>query len=246
MTKDRAYCSFVVQHSKEVYTDTLSTLPFQEFDTTSIQYETALWFFFGRNPIGNINMDGRPEHTDAISHSGTWHYQLSGCKRWLVRPTTELMNQLDCLDVNTTSSFDVKCNQGDVLMINTRLWFHQTIIPPQRIPSVSYARDFRIIDKGTRPFIAKQSIDDNCTMTNVDGVYATSDISQGTIIFTEADMPDCELHRSSTDPNCEVVEIEDGTSAVVASRPIVSGEFFCVPESSDDDDDSEEAESETE
>jgi hypothetical protein len=247
ITKDRAYCSFVVQHSKEVYADTLSSLPFQAFDTSLMQYESAIWFFFGRNPIGNTNMDGRPEHTDAISHHGTWHYQLSGRKRWSVRPTTELMNQLDCVDVSTASQFCVNCKEGDVLMINTRLWFHQTIIPPQRNPSVSYARDFRIMNNGKNQLIDKLSNDDKCTMTNVDGLYATSDILQGTIIFTELDMPDCELHRSSTDPNCEVVELEDGTSAVMASRPIASGEFFCVPESSDDEEGSEaEEESETE
>ena len=237
ISKDRAYCSFVLQHSKDVYTDTLPTLPFQEFDTTSMQYETAIWFFFGRNPIGNVNMDGRPEHTDAISHSGTWHYQLSGCKRWLVRPTTELMNRLGGPNVNTTSPFCLNCKESDLLMINTRLWFHQTIIPPQRIPSVSFARDFRFI--GVNQLTSKQFNDECCTMTNVDGVYATSDISQGTIIFTEVDMPDCELHRSSTDANCEVVELEDGTNAVMASRPILSGEFFSIPESSDEEENSD-------
>jgi U3 small nucleolar RNA-associated protein 6 len=249
LTKDRAYCSFVVQHSKEVYTDVLPNLPFQDFDATLMQYETAIWFFFGRNPVGNISMDGRPEHTDAISHNGTWHYQLSGTKRWSVRPTIELMNQIDCLDGNKVPRLTVNCKEGDVLMINTRLWFHQTIISPQRLPSVSYARDFRINRKGNDQLRGKQSINENCTMTNVDGLYATSDISKGTIIFTEIDMPDCELHRSSTDSNCEVVELEDGTSAVIASRPIVSGEFFCVPESSDDDSDIEsddEAQSEVE
>ena len=74
-------------------------------------------------------------------------------------------------------------------------------------------------------------------MTNVDGLYATNDIAAGTIIFTEADMPDCELHRSSTNPNCEVVELEDGTNAVVSSRAVSAGEFFCVPESSEEDSD---------
>lgn len=45
-------------------------------------------------------------------------------------------------------------------------------------------------------------------------------------------MPDCELHRSSTGgANCEIVELEDGMNAVVSIRDIVSGEFFCVPES---------------
>jgi hypothetical protein len=73
-------------------------------------------------------------------------------------------------------------------------------------------------------------------MTNLDGLYATNDVDEGTIIFKETSMPDCELHRSATDPNCEVVELEDGTSAVVSSRPIAAGEFLCVAESSDEED----------
>ena len=244
-TKDRAYCSFVIQKSEDVYTDIVQSLPFQDFDTTRMQYETAIWFFFGRNPIGNVNMNGRPEHTDAISHSGTWHYQLSGCKRWLVRPTTELVNQLYYLDDDTTKSFCVNCQENDILMINTRLFFHQTIIPPQRTPSVSYARDFRRTDNGENQSKAKPANDESCTMTNVDGLYATTNVAKGTIIFTEVDMPDCELHRSSTDPNCEVVELEDGTSAVIARRPISSGEFFCVPESSNDEEESDVYDTET-
>jgi U3 small nucleolar RNA-associated protein 6 len=68
----------------------------------------------------------------------------------------------------------------------------------------------------------------------LDGLYATNDVEKGTIIFEETNMPDCELHRSATNPNCEVVELEDGTSAVVSCRPIAAGEFLCVPESSDE------------
>jgi hypothetical protein len=33
-----------------------------------------------------------------------------------------------------------------------------------------------------------------------------------------------------TDPNCEVVELEDGTSAIVSIRDIAAGEFFCTAE----------------
>jgi hypothetical protein len=112
---------------------------------------------------------------------------------------------------------------------STRLWFHRTVIPSQVDPSVSYARDFN-----QQP---SQSDHEVGGMTNVDGVYATNDIETSTVIFTEYDMPECELHRSSTDPNCEVVELEDGTSAVISCRRISAGEFFCVAESSDEEDD---------
>ena len=97
-----------------------------------------------------------------------------------------------------------------------------------------------MLNSGEKNRLASELVtDETCIMTNVDGLYATKDIALGTIIFTEVDMPDCELHRSSTDPNCEVVELEDGTNAVIAARPISSGEFFCVPESSDDEEGSD-------
>ena len=34
-------------------------------------------------------IEGRPEHTDDVDHSGTWHVQLRGNKTWLVRPQEE-------------------------------------------------------------------------------------------------------------------------------------------------------------
>jgi U3 small nucleolar RNA-associated protein 6 len=69
---------------------------------------------------------------------------------------------------------------------------------------------------------------------------ATGDIDEGTIIFTEDDMPDCSLHRSSN-PNCALVEIDEGAQAIVSIRPIKLGEFFCVANSDDEasEDDSE-------
>jgi hypothetical protein len=122
------------------------------------------------------------------------------------------------------------CKEGDVIVVNTRLWFHRTVIPPQQFPSLSYARDFR---ETKETGITEESGDE---MKNVDGLYATNDIEVGTVIFTEKDAPDCELHRSSVNSNCEMVELEDGTSAIVSSRDITEGEFFCVPESSDEED----------
>jgi hypothetical protein len=115
--------------------------------------------------------------------------------------------------------------------LSTRVWMHRTIIPPQETPSVSYARDFfadscSAVSKSTR----------GEGMINLDGVYATRNIPSDTIIVTEKDMPDCELHRSSN-PNCEVIELEDGTSALVSIQDIGAGDFFCVAESSDESDD---------
>ena len=36
----------------------------------------------------------------------------------------------------------IDCNDGDLLLIDTCLWWHRTDIPSQPTPSVSYARDF--------------------------------------------------------------------------------------------------------
>lgn len=55
-------------------------------------------------------------------------------------------------------------------------------------------------------------------------------------------MPDGELHRSATAPNCEVVELEDGTNAVVTTRDVACGDFFCLPESDSEGDEEDEEE----
>lgn len=235
LTNDRAYCSFLVQNDKSVYDDLLNALlPLPEIpDTCHWHYERALWFFFGRNPLGNTDdLPGRPEHTDSVSHDGTWHWQLSGRKRWFLRPTKDLLEKQQSSSVIGNDTLEVVCGQGDLLIVNTRLWFHQTTIPPQPFPSVTYARDFymRGMTEGT----------DN--MSNVDGLYATEPIEEGTVIFREDQMPECELHRSSTNPNCSIVELEDGQGAVVSTRDIATGEFFAVPPSSDEEEEEEEEE----
>jgi hypothetical protein len=237
-TPARAYCSFLVQHDTEAYNEAIARLPFQQFPATEWEYEPALWLFFGRNPLGYESLDGRPEHTDAITHDGTWHFQLSGKKFWFLRPTPDLLSSLraEGFELSADKTFQVTCNEGDVIVVNTRLWFHHTVIPPQGRPSVSYARDFSI-ESNTGEAEPNES-----GMTNLDGLYATNEIASGTIVFTEAEMPDCSLHRSATDPNCEVVELEDGTSAVVSTRDIAAGEFFCTAESEDEDSESESSE----
>jgi hypothetical protein len=235
----RGYCSFLLHEKKQ---DTLTRLPIEELPWFSWAYGPAVWFFFGRNQDSETPFQGRQEHTDAVSHDGTWHYQLSGCKRWFLRPTDELRREFaeQNVDWDTTGSVPVLCEEGDIVVVNTRLWWHQTEIPQQDVPSLSYARDFHF---------SSDDLDDQEPMCNVDGVYAANDIEPGTIIFREDDMPECSLHRSK-DPNCSVVELENGTSAVVSSRKIALGEFFSVPESGDeeessfDEDEEEDEESE--
>lgn len=294
----RGYCSFLVQHSNAVKENLLSNLlPMAhlpvandgstgEGDMMKVRHGPCLWLFFGKNyhsqDDGNsCALPGRPEHTDSVTHDGTWHYQLSGTKIWRLRPTTELLQQLKGksgvnnnvheqslagtkrkIDERGGSNdegdksknyIEVECKQGDILVVNTRLWWHSTVIPSQDVPSISYARDFFFntmddnqdacnINKDEESYIAEASDElAESSMNNVDGTYAAEDIAADTILFTEHSMPDCELHRSKTNPNCQVVELEDdegGESymAVVTLRDIKAGEFFSILDSDDEDD----------
>jgi U3 small nucleolar RNA-associated protein 6 len=242
-SSDRAYCSFLVQHDRSSLDRLAARLPAPGLGwEDEAAHEPAIWIFFGRNPAGNPGLDGRPEHTDSVSHDGTWHYQLSGRKEWSLRPSSGLLRHLgQILPSRATAEWTEElnlvatCSERDVLAVNTRLWFHRTLIPAQRGPSVSLARDFRFA-----PGDEEDAMDGGRAgpggMSNLDGLYARADIEEGTVVFTELEMPDAELHVSSSDPNCRVVTLEDGSSGVVSTRLIRAGEFFCVPESPSDDD----------
>jgi hypothetical protein len=123
LTKDRAYGSFLVQHGEDSYKQTLARLPIQELRCTELSYERAIWFFFGRNRLGNEPLQGRPEHTDSITHDGTWHFQLSGRKQWLLRPTSELLKMMETQMPagkrqrwTASTRVSVDCDEGSVLV----------------------------------------------------------------------------------------------------------------------------------
>lgn len=128
----------------------------QEIEDT-IYIADPYWFFIGRNV--NIHddstdsntsashiMKGRTEHTDDIHHNGgTVHYQIVGDKTWKLRPTEELRercrnrsrdNNTNVNNMGTEVNNELKdhyivtVEEGDLLVINTRLWWHQTEIPP--------------------------------------------------------------------------------------------------------------------
>lgn len=201
-----------------------------------------------------------------------------GRKRWYLRPTQELLRRLSCQakakpcniggleeskQGNSKSQTTIiECSEGDMIVLNTRLWWHRTVIPPHynlNEPSVSYARDMYMLPRcglkthfeSDKRIMSDNSIVDHSNllqqserrgeegleiMSNLDGLYAANDIDVNTIIFTEASMPDCSLHRSSV-PNCQVIQMEEGSGAVVSIRQIKAGDFFCVGESDDDEED---------
>mmetsp|Transcript_9651 Transcript_9651/g.18115 ORF Transcript_9651/g.18115 Transcript_9651/m.18115 type:complete len:450 (-) Transcript_9651:1602-2951(-) len=292
-TPRRGYCSFIVQNDKVQLQRLLEQLPIVHLPVSDpveitadkknnanqhkqqqqqqlqpkvvpMNYGPGLWIFFGWN-IGDYKEDlqGRGEHTDAIHHDGTFHYQMSGVKDWHVRPTDELLLKWIDLtrdddellqlwkkereqeeDVNVPPSrtkLDIRCSQGDIILINTRLWWHSTTLPPRVtvctfVPSVSYARD---IYSGETNNYKVDNPEKQTLLTNVDGLYAANDIETGTILFRESEMPECELHRTKSNPNCELVELEDGEGAVISCRDVKAGEFFCVLESDDSDSEQE-------
>jgi len=276
------YCSFIVQHSSSAMAELQNRLPVVHLPISDespktaegrMKYGPCIWFFYGKN-YGCKDADsqqssllGRPEHTDSVSHDGTWHYQLSGTKIWCLRPTDELFNMVGTRGVigkkrklnhdkdtsqENKETIEIECKQGDILLLNTRLWWHSTVIPVQDEPSISYARDvyFRSNSKASNNYdesYDKDEMNNEQSMTNVDGTYAAQDIEAETILFTEHTMPDCELHRSKTDANCQVVELEDeetGDSymAVVSLREIKAGEFFCLVETDDEEEDGSDSE----
>jgi len=222
-SENAAYCSFMIQHDTSALQSLKKQLTACQ-DLHSLWNESdVIWIFFARNDIDNLAMQGRPEHTDSISHDGTWHYQLSGSKQWKIRPTDALIEEQPLLDSQRELHTCVTCAENDMFIVNTKLWFHQTFIPGQNNPSVSFARDF---------CFSSAEMDD--TMTNAYGVYATATIERGHLVFTEAQMPDCELHRSHTHYNCSRVALDSGEQAVVATRDIQPGEFFVLSHSDDE------------
>ena len=130
-------------------------------------------------------------------------------------------------------SFQIECRQGDILMLNTSLWWHQTEIPCTKTAndklSLSYAMDFHVNEGGDG--VCTQSSD----MTNVNGLFAIKDITDGEIVLTEQDMPDCELPRSDNPTLC-LAELDMGGEvmmALVATRDIKKGEWFSIAHDSD-------------
>lgn len=185
-----------------------------------MRHSNAVWVFFGTNPLKRP-LHGRPEHTDALEHDGTWHLQLRGAKVWTLRPTAELIKRAPSL--RGVGRVRVRCDAGDVLCLNTRLWWHSTHIPGGCDLSLSVARDM---------YFHGSDSTGRCDMTNIDGHYATRAIARNEVVFAAADAPDLALPRSRS-ANCAVRDL-DGALVVVAKRKIASGEWFSVSDSEEE------------
>jgi hypothetical protein len=274
-------------------------LPVLTRAASQVKYTQPVWVFVGHNRKTSAlsTLRGRPEHVDSVDHDGTWHYQSQGTKVWYIRPAETPEWGDTVLSVTSTeSSMPAKKQKGgeagllkefadnlprlkvvveeeDVLIINTRVWWHQTRIPPtgKKDFSISYAIDFYCADlqlpgkatavpakEGSKkkggercamPETTESSTadnegesaeddgDDDSTAqpyTNMDGLYASKPLKPGEVVFYESELPDCALPRSDN-PNCEIVWLEDGSGALVASKNLQVGDWLTVAPSDSED-----------
>lgn len=266
----RWYASFIVQEEPEALQHTLGRLPCatppflqkpvtedgEALDEDVISHNESAWLFFGQNSSARP-MLGRPEHTDKMRHHGTWHVQLSGSKVWYLRATSELLEfaGLSCASGKEPPLHAVHCSSGDVLVVNTRLWWHSTKLPSMPdegeggIVSFSYARDFVVSDTATGPLAAVRTAASTAQSeeeaseeegekgeesgmgdVNVDGMLAKQGIKKGEVVMMAKDMPKREKPACvPARPNCMVRDLDDGSGeALIAVKDIKSGDLFLV------------------
>jgi hypothetical protein len=57
--------------------------------------------------------------------------QIAGSKTWFLRPNDEEPWPMGaCPELDADHPLEVTVQQGDVLIVNTRLWYHTTMLPP--------------------------------------------------------------------------------------------------------------------
>ena len=205
----------------------------------------------GRPPMHLLRPTPASSHTTARGGSG--------------RKRTRSSSDTDA----TGSRLTVVCEQGDFLLINTRLWWHATCLPvacedglgPRGALSMSFARDFYCARAaallrnpppaapvpGAQAPSGKEKAE--AEFTNVDGIYASRPVRRGHVVLRESELPDCALPRSRA-ANCEVaVDAATGEGCLVATKNIRAGDWLAVPPSDseeEDDDDEEEEEKDDE
>jgi len=232
---------------------------------STISVAQPYWIFVGRNSSPTESLKGRTEHTDEIHPDcgGTFHFQAAGSKLWKIRPTETLRTKCNNLGTKLKDSYEIMVEQGDILVINTHLWWHQTEIPPLATTStannvkhtrkrgldcggtapkttttppclsISYARDIYL--HGAEP-----PTDNDMDVTNQEGAWATGFIAKGTTLLTEDANPPMNRTSIEDKSNCKLVVLgtngDDGEEqwAVLATKDIQEGEFFLLLKQEDD------------
>lgn len=140
------------------------------------------------------------------------------------------------MDVALKESYVHTVEEGDIFVINTRLWWHETEIPAgdassgrSHSLSISYARDVWL--DGMQP-VTEGGEEMKMHMSSKDGSWATGFIPEGAVLLTDADPP---ISRTSEkeDANCKLVlmgENEEGGDqlALVTLKDIKEGEFYIL------------------
>jgi hypothetical protein len=127
------------------YSELQALMP-RELHSTRLAFHNCFWIFWGCNN-SLAPLPGRPEHVDEVEAMGTIHWQASGAKTWRFRTAAGGRWPAGSLAPPNDLVFQVECEQGSLLMVNTRLLLHHTQVPPDRGEmSLSYAREFDLID----------------------------------------------------------------------------------------------------
>ena len=244
------YCSFVLNKGKGL-DKALSLLPRStpSLLPSDVRHAQSLWIFFGINSTKE-ELRGRSEHTDIITTSGTWHMQASGAKTWIVRPNLKgIWPSMNARagkgaipSLSGMERLRVDVEEGDLLMINTHLWWHATEIPPMTLKgskglSLSYARDFSfpsaVVGEGEEE--EEEEGEEEVDHDNVDDVWASSDIPSGTVIARgeEANELADKARCGDEGSNCKLeIKGRKKEAVVIAIRDIAAGESLRVERSS--------------
>ncbi|RWS31396.1 F-box protein-like protein [Leptotrombidium deliense] len=76
------------------------------------------WIFMGYAGRGSSL------HLDYVQRP-SWQAQISGSKRWRLMPSPECESQCN--------EFEVTVNEGDIILIDTNKWYHDTLVKPGKI-----------------------------------------------------------------------------------------------------------------
>ncbi len=200
-----------------------------------------------------MTMCGRPEHVDEVTHSGTYHIQIAGTKTWKIRPHPDsqlgqelvleseegnLLRDIPGAEQEGNKSWRIKINvqEGDVLVLNTKIWYHCTELnfsPATKSSewSISIAQDFYL------PIPCPRDVQKGDIVYGYDGRMEEDDSK------VDPEIPD-ELPRSDN-PNCFLVEIDENCDdeddeqdddelsdtakvALVALRDLKEGELLTI------------------
>jgi len=136
------YISWVLNHGD--LTDETYDLLQQRLGCAQLPFMPAEWtlsrqhWIFLAHVRRNPALDGRPWHKDSVGGTGTFHVQLYGSKRWVLRPLPHCTSECG-------SQVELIVRAGQAISINADKWYHTTSVGPhsREIPlSLSVAREY--------------------------------------------------------------------------------------------------------